>query len=86
MLTRDKTIEETQPDGTTFVRTVGVEDEPCANCGSESLPQTCALDTKYHWHGRVHVAGGGLVALCNRCHALYTADPHKFTVGEHNNG
>ncbi len=64
-----------EPDGNGIVRgriLDEMEEIPCEHCGSESMPQRCATDGKYHYHGQVHVSGR-LIALCNDCSQRFNA-------------
>jgi hypothetical protein len=44
-----------------------VQDDPCFLCRGESMANTCPGDGRLHYHGRVHVPGGGLEPVCSGC-------------------
>lgn len=72
MLYRNKVLKETQPDGSILMTVLpGVEPEPCAVCGRESIVNSCEGDGRLHHHGRVHSPGNGLEARC-RLHGSAT--------------
>ena len=68
MLTNYRTHERRDPDGARHM-TFGpeIDDEPCALCGGESVPRLCERCGKHHHHGRVHIGGNHLNALCRTC-------------------
>ena len=49
--------------------TVGPEldEQRCHYCGGESRANVCPGDGGSHYHGEVHLPGGGLVAVCGTC-------------------
>jgi hypothetical protein len=40
---------------------------PCDRCGQQAWPNPCPGDGSEHHHGRVHIKGGGLQAVCHEC-------------------
>ena len=37
----------------------------CYACGGEAMYNRCPTHGRSHWHGRIHLAGGKLVAACH---------------------
>ena len=42
-------------------------EDPCENCGAESVINSCDADGRRHRHGRVHTVSDRLAALCRSC-------------------
>ena len=70
-------LHESEPDADGMVwLKAGPETEEirCYICGGESVPNVCPGDGRYHHHGCVHTAQGGLEGVCANCIPTVEAD------------
>lgn len=56
----------------------------CERCKvGDACPQRCPGDGAHHGHGRVHIAGGGLLAVCPACHVEVRREWAEAACGKH---